>query len=239
MKKLVFYMVMVWATAIWCREIDDNRVKDGIDAFYQAEFEKSGTLLRSALLSDSLSLGDRFDAHLYLAFTLIRENGHADSSRSHLEQAVALDPNRDLDSNLIPPDLYEQYLIVRQSSMGGLAIFTQPPNAVAILYDRRTGRSISIRTPAHFVNLVKGEYDLLLHLEKYADVQKVLTVQSGRTDSLSYDMPLQRKAWYKRWYTWSGGGAALLLAWFVLHRDDGGKEPALPEKDLPVPPKRP
>jgi hypothetical protein len=231
--------MMVWVTAVWCREIDDARVKAGVDAFYQAEFEKSGLLLRAALASDSLSLSDRFDAHLYLAFTAIRENGHPDSSRAHLEQAVALDPNQDLDSNLIPPDLYEQYLIVRRSSMGGLVIRTQPPAAVAILYDRRSGRSISMKTPAHFVNLAKGEYDLLLHNEKYADVQKLLTIQSGRTDSLTVDLQLLGKAWYKRWYTWSGGGAAVLLTWFVLSRESGSDKPAPSETDLPMPPKRP
>lgn len=239
MKKIVLYMMMIWATTAWCREVDDARVKAGIDAFYQAEFETSGTLLRAALSSDSLSPADRFDAHLFLAFTIIRENGDPDSSRFHLEQAMALEPNRDLDSNLIPPDLYEQYVMVRQSSMGGLVILTQPADAVAILYDQRSGRSVSIKTPAHFVNLVKGEYDLLLHLEKYAKVQKILSVQSGRTDSLSFDLQPMGKSWYKRWYTWSGGGAALLLAWFVLNRDSGSDTPVQPETDLPVPPKRP
>ncbi len=239
MKKFVFYIMMAWSAAMWARAIDDGRVKDGIDAFYQAEFETSARLFCAALASDSLSLSDRFDAHLYLAFALIRENGHPDSSRSHFEQAVALDPNRALDANLIPPDLYEQYLMVRQTSMGGVIIYTQPVQAVAILYDRNTGRSISMRTPAHFVNLVKGEYDLLVHQDGFNELQETVTLQAGRTDSLYFELPPLARAWYKRWYTWGGGGALLLAAWFVLNRDDGNGKPLLPEGDLPAPPKRP
>jgi len=237
MKKLLWLLLMLAGTIGYGQSVKVDRVQKGVEAFYQAEFEAAQTIMRRALSDPTLPASDRFDAHLYYAFSLIRLNGQPDSIRSHLQQAVAIDPGRELNTHLIPPDLYEQYHFVRQANMGSLWIESDPSAAIAVCYDRRSGKSVSMNTPAAFLNLNAGEFDFLLHAPGHDDLQTVIQVHAGRTDTLFFQLGKLSKPWYRSWWALGGGGASILLAWFIFNREDdtGGKD----HSELPLPPSRP
>jgi hypothetical protein len=214
-----------------------DQVRRGKQAFYEAEFEQTLTLMQLALTDSNLARADKFDANLYRAFALIRQNSPADSVRSYLIRAVTVDPGRELDANLMPPDLYEPFMFARQSTMGGVCILTEPDSAIAICYDRRIGKSVSLNTPASFHNLVSGEYELLVHATGYRDFHQALLVKSGKIDSIAVRLARLSKPWYKTWWAMGGAGACAVLAWVVFHGDS--TEPLQKESDLPIPPSRP
>ncbi len=214
-----------------------DQVRQGMQAFYEAEFEQALVYLQQALRDTTLTPSQRFDAHLYSAFSLIRQSGQQDSIRSQLVSAVTTDPSRELDANLMPPDLYEQYAFVRQSMMGGVRIITEPESAVAIFYDRRIGKSVSLNTPASFYNMISGDYELLIHLEGYRDYRQSVQVRPGKTDSLHVSLNHLSRPWYKTWWAMGGAGVCAALVWLVFQ--DDGSEATTKEGDLPLPPSRP
>jgi hypothetical protein len=237
MKKPCFILLLLLVARLFGQTPSNELVQKGLNAFYQAEFEQAQRIMKTALIDKTLSLSDRFDAHLYSAFSLIRQVGHPDSIRSHFVKAVSIDPSRELNTNLIPPDLYEQYVFVRQATMGGMLIDCKPAQVIAICYDSRTGKSVSMSTPASFINLVAGEYQVVLSAPGYRDLQTRIQVHAGRTDSVSFQLSRLSRPWYKTWWVWGGGGTCALLAWFVFHGKES--EEARTDSDLPIPPQRP
>ena len=237
MNKICCLLLLIIGAPAHSQDANAELVRQGRNAFYQAEFEEAQGIMARVLSVPRLTTAERYEAHLYTAFSLIRLNGHPDSIRYHLARAMTIDPARELDANLIPPDLYEQYALVKASTMGGMRIHTHPVQAVAIFHDRRTGKSISMNTPAAFLNLAAGEYDLLLQAPGRQDVQTIIQVQPGRTDSLTFELIRLTKPWYKTWWAWSSGGACAVLAWLVFSdQDENGKAA---NNDLPMPPSRP
>jgi hypothetical protein len=237
MKTRIGILVLLMAAISSSQEESGRMVRKGQEAFYQAEFEQAHAIMRQVLRDSAAAAHDRFDAHLFSAFSLIRQNADQDSIRSHFQQAVLIDPARELDANLIPPDLYDQYVLVRQAAMGGVTILSKPAQAVAICYDPRAGKSISMNTPAAFLNLYAGEYEIVLHALGHRDLQTMIKVLPGRTDSLFFQLSQLPKPWYKKWWAWGGGGACAALAFFALQ--DSGDKASAKGNELPLPPARP
>jgi len=210
---------------------------NGIDAFYEARFEDAVKILEQAIETDSLSQNELFSAHIYIAFSLIRQNIGQDMAQRHLEEAVRVLPTAILDDKLIPPDLYQRFQAVRQSLLGSLTVETIPPGASAILVDQTHGRVIGKSTPAFFNGLVSGDYSLVLSKDGYKEQNLTVTVTPGKTDSLSILLE-QKKSFFTRWWAW-GAGLAIAAAVVVSDVVSGGEPAKEKSQELPEPPKRP
>lgn len=238
LKFILILALFFSASFLMAQESAHKLLLDGIEAFYSARFEESIRILEQAIESDSLNNDELFSAHIYIAFSFLRQGVGQEIARHHFEQAIKVNPNAVLDQKIIPPDLYEQFEQVRQRLFGNLVVETEPPGASVILIDPVDGRVVNRTTPALFDRLfLQREYKLIVTKDGYVGVNRNVSVTASTTDSMRVILE-KKKTFFNRWWAW---GSGLAIATAIVIFDMAGKEgtPESKSKELPEPPKRP
>jgi len=218
--------------------ISHPAVVRGIEQFYAALFEQAVNTLETAIEQERLSADDLFGAHIYIAFSLIRQNAYPRTVRVHLIEAVTANPEIELDPVVIPPDLLSHFNAVRDSLIGGFMIYSDPLQATVLLVDPESGAVENRTTPALFENMWRGEYQAILSASGYRSHTVNVAVKAGETDTLLVILQKQETPVYKRWWAW-GGGLALGAAIILSQTLGGGDDEPEPAANLPAPPDRP
>ncbi|MBN2000885.1 hypothetical protein JW935_25295 [candidate division KSB1 bacterium] len=232
---LVFY----FTGQLFAQTVTDNMVQQGINEFYAARFEDAIQTLQNAVINNQLSPLDLFNAHLYIAFSLIRQNSDTDHIKLNIIEAIKAKPDVELDIKKIPPDLIQQYSELRSNLLGNLLILTDPTNVSVLLINRDDNKLYNEYSPARFDNLFMGEYDLILAKDEFSTLTAGVSVQPGKTDTLVYTLTKKEIPFYKNWYYIGGAGAALTSILLIWQPWDGGGDGKKPVANLPGPPARP
>lgn len=218
-------------------EVAISKLRQGIDLFYMAKFESAVRFLREVLLEGTLSKSERFDAYVYIGFSLIRQNEAPELVDKSFIEALNADPQKSLNRFKIPPDLLARFELVKANTMGGIVLQSDPPDAAALLVNTDYDVELFEITPVVFDNLLVGEYDLLVAKNTFKQQVTSVVIRPGVVDTLLITLVKKPKPIYKRWWTW-GGGLAIATALAIATSGGGEGEP--PESsDLPPPPKRP
>ena len=230
----VMILVLVWASP--GQKISSPDVIRGVDQFYSARFDEAIRTLDSAISSGSLPKDDLFAAHLYMAFSYLRQNAEPSVVDLHFVEAIRSNPNLAVDSTRIPPDLYERYMQTRKRILGNLLVVTVPGAASAILFGQQGEKVMNQYTPALFSNLLAGEYELLIAKEGYKPRTASPVVRAGVTDTLMITLVEKKKSFLKSYWPWGG---SLLIATSIAISRLTGKEAKKEDSTLPAPPGRP
>lgn len=232
---LILIVALFQTSSLLAQKVSDPVVIEGVNYFYSAKFPEAIATLRSAIRGASLSKDDEFAAYLYIAFSQMRQNAPRDSVDKNLFAAIKINPNIEIDGTKIPPDLFDRFVAVRKSSLGGLFVVSEPGAASAILL-KQDGNKVTTRyTPALFTNLFAGPYELVVAKDGYKPQTALANVSASQTDTLIVILNVKRGSIFKKWWTWGSGLAvATAIAIFQKSGKKGEKEGNLPE-----PPARP
>ncbi|NOY58222.1 MAG: carboxypeptidase regulatory-like domain-containing protein [Calditrichaeota bacterium] len=238
-KKFFFVVVLIFMLFdtgnTLAQKVSDPAVIEGVDYFYKAKFPQAIESLRKAISTGKLPGDDVFAAYLYMAFSQMRQNAPQDSVDKNLVAAIKANPNIEIDGTKTPPDLFERFVAVRKSTLGGLLIVTEPGAASAILMKQDGNKVMTRYTPAQFTNLFSGRYELVIAKDGYKPQTALANVRAGRTDTLLVQLRMKGKSIFKKWWAW-GSGLAAATAIVVLQKTGKKGEK---EGDLPEPPARP
>jgi hypothetical protein len=235
---LVFLWLManVLPPTLNAQEIRSIQVMDGVKAFYMADFQGARNILQDALLYSRLGDEDLFAAHVYIAFSYLREEIEAETARLYIIKAIQIAPDVQLDVGKIPPDLYQQFIQIRQSVIGSLSIHTTPEDASAVLIEPTKNRAQNLQTPGVFENLLEGRYNLLVSRPGSQSYSAVVTLAAGEAKSIEVVLLEKRRSFLQKY--WPYGAGALAATAIVVAV--GGKGETRPGAgDLPTPPVRP
>ncbi len=237
----VVLFCMLFAAAASAQDIRNMDVIEGIKAFYMADFEGARRILQNALINDRLEDDDLFAAHVYIAFSYMREEIQPETARLHIVRAITSAPQVELDQEKIPPDLYEQYMQVRESLVGTIFVETDPDSAAVLLLEPTKGLVMNRTSPVVFGNLLQGNYQIVLSKDKYASKTVDVQLSPGAQDTVSAVLLEKRTSFFKKyWYVGAGAVATTALIYAVTRGgDDGSSNPPTPIDDLPGPPDRP
>lgn len=219
------------------------QVMEGVKAFYMADFEGARRILQDALINSQLTPEDQFTAHIYTAFSYMREEIEPETARMHIRQAITTSPQSELDQTKIPPDLYQNYIEVRQSIVGSIFVQTEPDSASVLLLQSSTGTVMNRTSPVVFGNLLEGDYQIVLSKDKYASKTVEVQLTPGMQDTVDVILIEQKRSFFRKyWYV--GAGALATTALIYAATRSGGEEPGeptptTPVNDLPGPPDRP
>ncbi|NIR52393.1 hypothetical protein GWO43_27545, partial [candidate division KSB1 bacterium] len=183
-----------------------------------------------------------FEAYLYMGFVLTRQNAPLYEVNAAFEQAVKMDPKRQLDELVIPPDLTEKFNAVRDQLVGCLYVTTEPIDA-NLMVVQNDSIVFNMATPTVLCELVNRNYQLLLTKEDYEEQFMPLNLTAGTTDTLfvtlkpSLSSSKQKKGKKSAW-GWVARGGIVAAAAAVLYKTvvEGGDENL---EELPAPPDRP
>lgn len=216
---------------------------NGKKAFWEAKFNRALSSLNKVISEQNIKDEYMFEAHLYTGFILVRQNATNSEINASFGNAVRLQPGRELDEMIIPPDLIAPFNEVRNSLVGCLYIESYPPevnivgvNADSILFTETT--------PFMLCDLNKNDYQLLISELGYQEEFMPIKLVAGRVDTLLIQLiPILERSQKKSTLKWILSGSALIagsaiLYTTVLSGDDGGGGTGTGET-LPGPPVRP
>ncbi|MBN1480433.1 PEGA domain-containing protein [candidate division KSB1 bacterium] len=212
--KKMWLVLCCWMSLAFCQNISHETVNRGIEAFFMANFDQAIQILQSAIIDHMLSEEERFYAHLYTGFSHIRQGDDFEIARSHFQQAITLDPRKDLDRTIIPPDLCDAYDAVRNSTLGCLFITSEPHNATVMLIEPKKNQIERQRTPAIYAHLPEKSYQILVTHEGYEIFSSRIEVLAGVSDTMHVTLTPKRKSLLGRYWPY-GAGVLALSAVFV------------------------
>ena len=219
--------------------ISSKVVQSGIEAFYMADFEAAKSLLQDAVIDAPLAEQDLFYAHLYIAFCNIRLQRDLEAVRLHFMRAIKIRPHIELDPMKIPPDLYDQFITVRNEIITSIVVNTEPENASVVVIEPETEAISSKTSPAIFRNLLEGSYQVLISMEGYHTWARTIDVSPGISDTLSIMLlPKQTTFFSKAWPYGAGAVAAGAIIYAVAKSNKPSNGTPF-KPDLPGPPSRP
>lgn len=227
----------VLTSALNAQEIRSIKVIDGVKAFYMADFQGARNVLQDALLYSRLGDEDLFAAHIYIAFSYLREEIEPETARLYIIKAIQTAPDVQLDAGKIPPDLYQQYMQIRQSIIGSLSIRTTPEDASAVLIEPTKNRALNLQTPGVFENLLEGRYNLLVSRPDLQSYSAVVTIAAGEAKAIEVVLLEKRQSFLQKYWPY-GAGALAATAIIVAVTGGNGDTPPV-AGDLPTPPVRP
>ncbi len=238
-RKILFALILTIAffeaDNLCAQKVSNPAVIQGVDYFYSAKFSLAIETLGKAISTDSLDKEDTFAAYLYMAFSQMRQNTSLNSVDKNIKAAIRANPTIEIDGTKIPPDLFDRFVAVRKSSIGGLFVVSEPGAASAILLKQDGNKIMTRYTPAEFTNLFVGQYELVIAKDGYKPQTALANVVGSQTDTLIVILNVKRKSIFKKWWAWGSGlAAATAIAIFQKTGKKGEKE-----GDLPEPPARP
>jgi hypothetical protein len=211
---------------------------DGINQFWNANFQEAVAILKKSIAQDKLSNEEKFSAYLYLGFSMLRSTGDVQATENFFQHAVKTNPALRPDSRKIPPDLMQQFAAVREKMIGSLYIATEPDSADIIVQCIETGDEFKAQSPFLFKELLTSQYSITLSKEHFLTNFETIQLTPMKTDSLLVPLtPLPKPRLNKRW-VWITGGSAIIAstAYLLLQAPDHKQQTTT---DLPVPPNRP
>lgn len=240
-RRLLFLLLCLFSVlaTLNAQEIRSIKVIDGVKAFYMADFEGSRAILQDALLNSRLGDEDLFAAHVYIAFSYMREELEPETARMYVVKAVEIAPDVQLDAGKIPPDLFSQYMQIRQSVVGSLKIQTTPSDAAAILIEPAKNRVLNMQTPGIFENLPTGTYDLLVTLSGYQSYSTTFALASGENKEIEIFLLERHRGFVKKYWPYGAGALAAIVVAAVVSGGEGNGSKPTPSGNLPWPPSRP
>ena len=222
----------------WSQEAGLRQLLEGKKYFWEAKFDRAVSTLRQVVGAKRVRTEHRFEAYLYLGFVLMRQNAPSTEVRSAFEQAIKLDPKREIDAAVIPPDLVARFNRVRDSLVGCIYVTSEPLDVeFVVVYEDSV--LYSLRTPSLVCEVTNRSYELLVTDPQYMEQFSSLPLTAGKVDTLSVKLVRDsshekgQKAW-----TWFARGGIVATAFAVLYKTvlEGG---ATETEILPGPPGRP
>lgn len=214
-------------------EIVQEKIQTGIGKFYNAEFQESIQILQDVLGEESLQPTELHRVHLFIAFSKIRLDYVQENINIHLREAIRALPEKKLDPEKYPPDLYETYQDVRNNLVGMFYVDSNPSNASLVSVNMKTDELQEQTTPFCFTILKDTQYSLIVSKTGWQAESRTIHISPGQSDSLLVSLSSAKESFFKRYWPY-GAGIVLsgILIYSQLNKDDS-------QPDLPLPPERP
>ena len=212
---------------------------EGVQLFWNAKFDEAIEVLQDAINLNRLNQDELFSAHLYLGFSLVRLGAQSEVIDETFRQAVKTNPRLKLNSFKIPPDLLNRFEKLRNSMIGSVYITSNPTGAQVIGYDQEKEIKFQGKTPFLSEDLFVETYDILISKKDYQDKILRVNLLPAVMDSLDITLRMNEKPFYKKWWTWAGGGVVVASVIAILSTSESSKTPAKHSSDLPMPPGHP
>jgi hypothetical protein len=197
-----------------------REVSQGIAEFYEANFEEATATLMDAISEKDLNRTDLFNAYLYLAFSLVRNNAPEEAIEMAFKGSIRINPAYELDVFKIPPDLISRFNSIRSQMVGGLYVVSNPREASVLGVQREENLTIMGKTPIIFEKQLIGEYNLLISKDLYEDKYMNVEIKPATIDTLYITLTQLPKPVHKRWWMWAGGIIVLtILINLMLHKN--------------------
>ncbi len=214
------------------------KVENGLELFYQAEFDRAIDVLGQVLDNPLATQADLFMSRVYTAFALIRSGVESAVVDQMLQTAIRAYPAQSLDPMRTPPDLFKRFSSIRRTMMGDIVVKTEPADANVVLVDPEVGSKVSLTHPAVFSDLVNDQYQIAVTRKGYTEKILQVEVTGGKADTLVVSLEKQSVNWM-RYAPWAGG-AVLLGTLLATQLGGGGDDSDTPPSTvLPSPPNRP
>ena len=239
--KLILFINLFFLNQAFSQDTALQDLIHGKKFFWEAKFDKAFTSLRNVTTITTARKDYLFEAYLYIGFVLIRQNAPLTEVRNVFKQAISIDPERDLDKSIIPPDLASPFNEIKQQMVGCLHIKSVPDkiNVMGVAGDSILFEST---TPFSICDLVTHDYELLFTTEGYEQKLMPLNLIPGNKDTLLVQLSsIYAKKTKRRGLKWAIGGGVLATAGAIVYKtvlagdDDGG---GVIEVILPAPPPR-
>lgn len=214
-----------------------QKLVHGKKFFWEAKFDEALKSLKEVLAVPEAKTEYLFEAYLYTGFVLLRQNASSTEVRDAFSRAITLDPRRQLDRLVIPPDLTEPFDEVKAGLVGCLYI-TSEPEEVDLVAVKGDSILFDETTPLLICDLVSKSYQLLLTEDGYEQQFIPLQLAAGKTDTLHIKLnKTYASGSSKKGLKWVVRGGILAAAGAVLYKTviDSGT----PADKLPVPPSHP
>lgn len=241
------FLSLCLASGVRAQDKALQQLINGKKFFWEAKFDDARKSLENVLEIETAKSEYRRDAHIFLAFVLMRQGQRRAVFDRDFEAAVKLDHEYELDPKRYPPDLLEAFDRVKRNLIGCLYMEVVPEDAEIVGVK---GDSILFRQtgPLDFCGLANGEeYELLVTRDGYSQELVTLKMKPGMTDSVRVTMTLLHNrekggiVWPWVFRSAIVGGAAAIVYTTVLSKDDepGGIPEPPGDTLLPEPPARP
>ena len=216
-----------------------QKVQEGVQLFWSAKFEEAIEVLQAAIALNTLSQDELFSAYLYIGFSLVRLDGQSELIEQTFRQAVRANPQLKLDSFKIPPDLFNRFEGLRKGIIGSVYITSNPIGAEVIGYNQEKEIKFQGETPCLFEDLLVETYDILLLNKDYQEKIFRFNLSPAVVDTFDITLRLNEKLFYKKWWTWIGGGVVIASIIAIISTSESSKTQTMHSSDLPMPPDRP
>lgn len=237
---LIFAGVLGMASLLSAQDRALQLLIQGKKHFWEARFDQAGAALKEAIGIPNVRSEYLFESYLYLGFVLMRQNAPASDVNNAFEQAIKIDPKRQLDELVIPPDLTARFNAIRNQLVGCVYVISNPPEAklVVVMEDSVIYTAL---TPTSVCDLLTKNYQFLVAKDGYEQQLRPLQLTAGKVDTveviLATSAIAQKKG--KGMMSWVARGGIVAAAGAVLYitvLDGGGGSE---EATLPAPPQRP
>ncbi|MBD3289893.1 hypothetical protein GF337_13890 [candidate division KSB1 bacterium] len=237
--RVVIVLSILSPYTIFSQEKSQQKLMQGVNHFWQAEFEDAIEVLKQAIALNTLKSEQLFSAYLYIGFSRVRMNNDPELIDEAFRHAVLANPQLKLDPSKIPPDLLNRFHEIRGSMLGSLYVNSDPVGADISGFSSEEKVKFRGRTPRLFENLLVGTYDVSISKAGYQEKKLSVSLTSSKLDILNIELTPEKKPFFKNWWTWAAGGglvAGSVIAIISLSEST----PEQPESsDLPEPPDRP
>ncbi len=235
---LTFVGASLCAAAVFGQDQALQQLIHGKKFFWEAKFEDALQSLKDVTLSTDAKPEYLFEAYLYTGFVLLRQNASSTEVKAVFAKAIAIDPNRELDEMVIPPDLIDPFDEVKEELVGCLYV-TSEPEEIDLVGVKGDSILFDETTPLTICELISKKYQLLLTEDGYEQQFIPLELHAGKTDTLHVKLNksyADRNS--KKGLKWAIRGGILATAGAVLYTTviSGSDTPAA---DLPAPPLHP
>jgi hypothetical protein len=235
---IIFFYGIVGFTVndLFSQTISNQGLQEGVQLFYQANFEEAIKVLNNTIESENLSQSDLFLSYVFLSFALIRGRADLDLANYNFQKAVKTAPKNRLDPQKIPPDLFRNFEEIRQGLLGSLFIDSNPRSAYISVY--RDGRKIlQDITPVQMNQLITGRYVILISKESFEHQQLITEVTHSKINTLRVTLNKLKKPFYRKTWFLAVGSSAILTSVYAIISSSSSKSTR--SADLPTPPKHP
>lgn len=241
---LILSSLLLYPITSWGQDIALQHLIQGKKFFWEAKFDQAVTELEKVVETEGAKQEYLYDAHLYMGFILVRQNAPKSEIQETFGRAIRLDPQREVDTAVIPPDLAEAFHETQNQLVGCVYVKTDP-DEVGIIGVKGDSILFNKMTPIRICELVESDFQLLLTRSGYEDQFVPLELTAGITDTLFVTLtPMvaeleQTETKSKKVWPWVFRGGIIAAVGAVLYTtvieakgNEGGN-------DLPGPPGRP
>jgi hypothetical protein len=224
----------------WAQDGALQRLIQGKKYFWEAKFTRAATSLKSVVGIKGVKREHRYEAYLYLGFVLMRQNATSTEVNSAFEQAVKLNPKREVDTTVIPPDLATRFNRVRDNLVGCVYVTSDPPDVEFVVL-HEDSILYNVTTPALLCELTNRTYELLVAEDGYEEQFMTLPFAAASLDSVEVTLVPEQSSGRgsKKMLTWFARGGIVATAAAVIYKTILQSKNEGNVENLPGPPARP